>query len=154
MRNHHHKLIFIFFALIVLSGCLSKEEIEKKAYVVAIGMDRAESENEIKVTYLITNPEYASQQQGGGSEEPPTEIISFETNDIISSRNTANTVIAKEISYELLRTFAVSEELAQEENFIRWMYDATKDTEIRRDINFFRHKRTNIRFLHQPKTKA
>ncbi|WP_455432188.1 Ger(x)C family spore germination protein [Tigheibacillus jepli] len=88
------------------------------------------------MTYLIANPEYGSQQQGGSTDEPPVEIISFEANDLSTARNLANTVVAKEISYDLLRAILVSEDLAKDSRFVRWMYDGVKDPNIRRDIRF------------------
>jgi spore germination protein KC len=130
------KAIFLLVICLSLSGCWDQRQIEKRAYVYAIGMDKAEEENKFTITYLIINPEFGTMATGGGSATNPHEIISFETNDLITSRNLANAVIAKEITYDLLRAIVVSEDLAQEKQFIRWMYDATKDREIRRD-NFF-----------------
>ena len=43
-----------------LSGCWDQREIEKRAYVYAIGMDKAEEENKFTITYLIVNPEYGT----------------------------------------------------------------------------------------------
>jgi spore germination protein KC len=130
------KILSVMLTCLVLTGCWDQRQIEKRAYVYAIGMDKAEEENKFTITYLIINPEFGSQITGGGSTETPAEIISFETNDLITSRNLANAVIAKEISYDLLRSVFVSEDLAKDDRFIRWIYDATKDREIRRD-NFF-----------------
>src|SRR5699024_5042796 len=70
---------------------------------------------------------------------------------LITARNRANTVIAKQISYDLLRTFVVSEEFARDENFIRWMYDATKDTDIRRDNRFIVSKEDAFQFIQKNK---
>lgn len=127
------KILSVMLTCLVLTGCWDQRQIEKRAYVYAIGMDKAEEENKFTISYLIINPEYGSQITGGGSTETPAEIISFETNDLITSRNLANAVIAKEISYDLLRSVFVSEDLAKDDRFIRWIYDATKDREIRRD---------------------
>ncbi|KZE69034.1 hypothetical protein AWM68_01840 [Fictibacillus phosphorivorans] len=126
------KSILSLFLLVSLSGCWDQTEIDMKAFVVGIGLDKGKNEK-INVTYLIANPEYGSQQGGGSTNEPATETITFEANDLIASRNLANTVIAKEISYDLLSVLIVSKELASDKNFIRWMYDTTKDREIKRN---------------------
>jgi spore germination protein KC len=147
------KMVSILLPFLVLSGCWDQKEIEKRAYVYAIGMDKAEEENKFKITYLIVNPEYGSSVTGGGTDEPPHEIISFETNDLITSRNLANAVVAKDITYDLLRLFIVSEKLAKDEQFIRWMYDATKDREIRRDNYFVVTKESVSQFLEKNKPK-
>lgn len=134
--KHITKITLLVVFLLVLSGCWDREEAEKKAFVVAIGIDKAKNDSRIKVTYLISNPEYATDQSGGSTNEPSFQSISVEANDFISSRDTANIVIAKEIAYDILRTIVISEDFARDKNFIRWMYDAAKDTEIRRDIQF------------------
>ncbi|WP_404452401.1 Ger(x)C family spore germination protein [Virgibacillus necropolis] len=143
------KLIGLIFLLLTLSGCWNQSQIEERAYVIAVGLDKAEADNRIKITYVIANPEYGSQIQGGGTKEPPQQVISFVTDDITTSRNTANSVIAKEITYDLLRVMVVSEEFARDKDFIRWMYDATKDPEIRRDVRMVVTKETASEFFKQ-----
>ncbi|ASK63679.1 hypothetical protein CFK37_16695 [Virgibacillus phasianinus] len=155
MKKHNLivKLIYLIPILLTLSGCWNQSQIEERAYVIAIGLDKAEASNRIKVTYLIANPEYGSQIQGGGTEEPPQEIISFVTDDITTSRNAANAVIAKEITYDLLRVMVVSEEFAQDKDFVRWMYDSTKDPEIRRDIHLVVSKENASEFFQKNKPR-
>lgn len=136
-----------------MSGCWDREEVDRKAYVIAIGMDKADEENLIQITYLIANPEFGSQQQSGGIPEPPQEIISFNTNDLISARSTGNAVIAKEISYDLLTTMIISEKFAKDKDFIRWMYDATKGMEIRRDVNLIVTREQARKFITKNKPK-
>lgn len=137
------KILHLLFMFLLLSGCWDQRAIEKRAYVYAIGMDKAEEENKFKITYLIVNPEHGALITGGGTDEPPAEMISFETNDLVTSRNLANAIVAKEITYDILRAIFVSEKLAKDERFIRWMYDTTKDREIRRD-NYFIVTKENV----------
>ncbi|MCM3125920.1 Ger(x)C family spore germination protein [Mesobacillus sp. AQ2] len=115
-----------------LAGCWDHKELDDKAYVIGIGLDKHKAEGKVRVTYLIANPEVGSQQTAGGANEPPQEIVTLVADDFISSRNTANTVVAKEISYDLLQVLIVSEELARDPDFIRVIYSATKDREIKR----------------------
>ncbi|WP_083652494.1 Ger(x)C family spore germination protein [Bacillus sp. MRMR6] len=119
--------------LLLLSGCWDKKELEERAYVIGLGLDKNADSNHLTITFLIANPEVGSQQGGGGTQEPAQEILTIRANDFISARNTANTVIARELTYDLLRVFVISEELASDKDFIRYIYDATKDREIRRD---------------------
>ncbi|MUK90264.1 Ger(x)C family spore germination protein [Ornithinibacillus sp. L9] len=143
-------LCLLSFLLLLLSGCWDQKEVEKMAYVVAIGLDQdEEDENRVKITYLISNPEVGSLAQGGGAagEEPPREIISFTADDFITSRNLANTVVAKEITYDLLRILVVSEDFAKNKKFLRWLYDATKEREIRRDIKILVTKEQTSSFM-------
>lgn len=149
MKRHKqlYQISCLIILLLSLTGCWDQSQIEERAYVIAIGLDKAEDENRIKITYLIANPEYGSQVQGGGTEEPPDEIISFVTDDITTARNAANAVIEKEITYDLLRVLIVSEEFAKDEDFIRWMYDTTKDPEIRRDVHLVITKENTSEFI-------
>ncbi|WP_102264146.1 Ger(x)C family spore germination protein [Mesobacillus jeotgali] len=141
------KISIMTFIILSLTGCWDKKELDQKAYVIGIGLDTHEKEGKIKVTYLVANPEVGSQQSGGGSTESPEEIISLVADDFISSRNTANTVISKEISYDLLNVIIVSEELARKPDFIRVIYSATKDREIKRTTELVITKERAEKFI-------
>ncbi|WP_042145176.1 Ger(x)C family spore germination protein [Paucisalibacillus sp. EB02] len=146
------KFILIPALLLILSGCWDQQEVEELTFVIAIGIDKVEdNENSVRITYLISNPEAGSSAQSGGSQEPPREIISFVADDFISSRNMANTVIAKQITYDLLRMIIISEDFARDENFIRWIYDATKSMEIKRDIKLLVTKEETATFFQNNK---
>lgn len=51
------RFLFLFFvaSLFFLSGCWDKMELEDRAYVVALGLDKNEKENFIDVTFQIAN---------------------------------------------------------------------------------------------------
>ena len=124
------RLLFYSVMICILTGCWDREEIEDKSYVIGLGLDRSSKEGKIKVTMLLANPEVGSMQGGGGSTEKPREIISFDANDFIAAKATANAVISRKVSYELLKIFVVSEELARDKIFPATFYDITKDKEI------------------------
>jgi spore germination protein KC len=147
-KKSNSLILLSFISLFILTGCWDQREVEEFAYVIAMGIDKSTNhENQIKVTYLIANPESGNSAASGGADEPPREIISFETDDFVVSRNIANTVIAKQISYDLLRLLIVSEEFAKDEDFIRWIYDATKEMEIRRDAKLMISKEESAKYL-------
>ncbi len=98
-----------------------------------MGLDRSKQEGKIKVTMLIANPEVGSMQGGGGSTEKPREIITFDANDFITAKGTANSIISRDISYELLKVTIVSEKFAKDPLFLPTIYDTLKDKEIRMD---------------------
>ncbi len=143
----------ILFILFMLVGCWDMEEIDQRAYVLGIGLDKSDVKGFIEITYLISNPEAGSTQEGGGSSEPTHETITFNASDFIQSQNIANAVIAKAITYDILDFFIVSEELAKDKDFVRWMYDATKDREIRRDSKIIVTKEEAKTFIDQNKPK-
>jgi spore germination protein KC len=139
--------------MLSLTGCWDQKELDQKAYVIAIGLDKHEAEGKVKVTYMIANPEAGSQQSAGGTNEPAQEIITLVADDFISSRITANTVVTKEISYDLLRVIIVSEEFAKDPDFIRWMYSAAKDREIKRSAKLIVSKEKAAKFISKNKPK-
>lgn len=141
------KISMMMIITFSLTGCWDKTELDQKAYVIGIGLDAHEREGKIKVTYLVANPEVGSQQSGGGSTESPEEVISLVADDFISSRNTANTVISKEISYDLMSVIIVSEELARKPDFIRVIYSAAKDREIKRTTELVITKESAEKFI-------
>ncbi|MEH7014637.1 hypothetical protein V7087_28150, partial [Neobacillus niacini] len=124
-------LLLFFVMVILLTGCWDRGELEDKSYVIGLGLDRSKQEGKIKVTMLLANPEVGSMQGGGGSTEKPREIISFDANDFIAAKATANSVISRSISYELLRIFVVSEEFARDPIFTTTFFEVLQDKEIR-----------------------
>ena len=126
------KIGLLLSILFMLTGCWDKEEVEDNAYVIGLGLDKSEkSDKMIKITMLIANPEVGSMQGGGGSNEKPRELISFDANDLITAKSTANAVVSRDISYDLLRVIVVSEEFAKDKNFYSWINQALFDKEIR-----------------------
>ena len=63
----------------------------------------------------------------------PKEIITFDANDFITAKGTANAVVSREISYDLLKIIVVSEELAKDQSFFSWISSTLMDKEIRQD---------------------
>lgn len=127
------KSLLLMFVVCLLTGCWDREELEDKAYVIGLGLDRSEDKGKIKVTMLIANPEVGSMQGGGGSNEKAREIVSFDANDFLTAKGTANAVVSRRISYELLKVIVVSEEFAKDPALIKTLNDALKDKEIRMD---------------------
>ncbi|RFB17600.1 Ger(x)C family spore germination protein [Bacillus sp. HNG] len=150
------KFSFLFTILFILVGCWDKQEIDEKAYVLGIGLDKSDVKGFLKITYLISNPEAGSTQQGGGSNEPSHEIITLNASSFIQSENLANAVIAKSITYDILDFFVVSEELARDKDFIRYIYDGTKDRDVRRDTKLIVSKEEASTFIerNQPKLET
>jgi spore germination protein KC len=124
-------LLMFLVVVCILSGCWDHEELEDKSYVIGLGIDHSQHEGRIKVTMLLANPEVGSMQGGGGSAEKPREIITFDANDIIAAKGTANSIISRNISYDLLKIVVVSEDYAKDKSFITTFSDVLKDKEIR-----------------------
>ncbi|SEM60625.1 germination protein, Ger(x)C family [Mesobacillus persicus] len=152
------KLLLALPFLIILTGCWDQTGLDDQVFVIGIGMDKAEEKGKINITYLIANPEVGSSTQASANNEEAMMTVTIQASDFISMRNNANSVIAREISYDLLRVILVSEELAKEEEFIRYLYTSEKDREIKRNVHlvvtkekaeeFF--KKNSPKFLSRP----
>ena len=128
-----YKIGILLMILLALSGCWDRKELEDNSYVIGLGLDKSKEKDKIKVTMLIANPEVGSAQGGGGSTEKAKEVISFDANDFITARSTANATISRTINYDLLDIIVVSEEFAKDPDFYSHFSTVLFDKEIRLD---------------------
>jgi spore germination protein KC len=133
----------------LLSGCWDQTEVEEQSYIIAMGLDKGE-DNKVKITFVNANPEVGI-AQGGGSDEPPTEIVSFVANDFVSARDTANSIIAKQLTFHHTLVLVVSEEYAKTENFLQNIYSTLRETQLRREMNILVSKESASDFLRKNK---
>ncbi|MEH7115922.1 Ger(x)C family spore germination protein [Neobacillus vireti] len=126
-----YKGLLFLIVTCFLTGCWDREELEDRSYVIGLGIDTSEHKGKIKVTMLLSNPEVGSMQGGGGSNEEPREVISFDVNDFIAAKGTANAIVSRDITYEFLKIIIVSEEFAKNKKFVSIISDTEKDKEIR-----------------------
>jgi len=143
---------FFISCLVFLTSCWDQAAVDEKAYVVAIGLDKGEDDH-IRVSFLIENPTLSTLSQGGTQNEPSRKIISFVAEDYIAAKEIANVIIPHEITYDILKYMFIAEEFARENKFIRYMYDAAKDMEIRRDLHLIVTKENAFTFLEQNNPK-
>ncbi|PRX32618.1 Ger(x)C family germination protein [Orenia metallireducens] len=112
------KLIIFLIIVLFISGCWDRSELERQAYIVAIGLDQGRDKN-VEVTYLIANP-----QGGGGPEvgtaqgEPPSEVITLEVPDIVAGLDLLNATVPREINFGHISTLIISEKFARGEQLI------------------------------------
>jgi len=145
-KQNRTKVICLLIMLILLTGCWDKRAIDRKAHITVLGLDKSEEENRIVVTYLITNPEFGT-REGGATNEPVREVISFTVDDFISAKDIANTILSREVTYDILSAIVVSEDFAKDENFIRLIYDTVKEAEIRGNTPLIVSKEAASKFL-------
>jgi len=144
---------FLTFCIIILclTGCMDRQELEDQSYVMAIGVDATDKENEYAFTYQIANPD-VNLQSGLSTNEPPTEIFTIKGNDFLNATYTANAFITGEIKLDHTKAIIVSEELARNENFIRVIQSATKTPQLRRGVHIIVSKEKAEEFINNNKS--
>ncbi len=140
------RLMFIFL-LFLLAGCYDKMEVEQQSYVIAIGLDKTDKEGNYRITFQAANPEVGSSVTSGGSQEAPRETVTLEGNDLIAAKDTANSVMTKQIALDHTKVVVVSEELARSGEFLRLIQAATRTTELRRAVQIIVSKENASEFL-------
>ncbi|SHN32915.1 Ger(x)C family spore germination protein [Gracilibacillus kekensis] len=141
------RVIVLLIFSILLSGCYDRIELEQQSYVIAIGIDKTEQEGVYSFTYQIANPEIGSAAVQSGPDEPPTEIVTVNGSDILSSTYTANSFVSKKITLDHTKIIVISEELARSEDFIRVIQSASRTPQIRRSVQMLVSKEKAIDFI-------
>lgn len=149
------KPLLVILAIVFLTtGCWDKKEIEEKAYVVDIGLDKSDKKGDIQITYHIANPQVGTSQRGKADREPASEEITFfHAAGLSSSMDTANASITRKLSFEQTKVLIFSEELARSENFVSMMYAMVRDVEIRRGVRILITREKANEFIHNNKPK-
>lgn len=128
-------LLISLSSLFFLTGCWDKHEIEEQAFVIAIGMDKGgPKNNEIKVTYLISNPQVGLPNTGGEL-EPPKEIVTIPAPDLSTAKDLANATVSRKINFAYTKVIIVSEEMAKSTKFYPFLKSAMRDRQLRRSLD-------------------
>ena len=104
----------------MLSACYDRREIDDMAYVVAVGLDKGQT-NHLKMTLQFAVPTKSSSGGGsgggggeGGEGAKSTSITTVETPTIYAALNMINTYVSKEVNFSHAKIIVFSEELAKE----------------------------------------
>jgi spore germination protein KC len=111
--------IFIFcpvlISLILLSGCWDMREIEERIAVVAIGVDKGEEDNELRVSVQIPVPiNIAGGKGGGGGGAEPVQVVSANGRTFLDAFRKLQMKVNQELFYGHTRIIVFSEEVARE----------------------------------------
>lgn len=139
-------------ALFVLTGCWDKKELEERAYVVVVGLDKHETENYVEVTFQIANPQVGSSARGDEADEPPSEIITITATDISNAKELANSVVSRRMSFRHLETLIVGEELARSDLHHHVISSMIIEPEVRHSMSFIVSKEPAKQFIYANKS--
>lgn len=140
--------------LFLLTGCLGKLELEERDFVVVIGVDLAEDQdNLIDVTFQVANPQVGSSERGAAQNEPPSDIITIRASDIMAAKDLANSIIPRQLTFAHLRTVILSEEFAKTDIAHEVINSLIMDPEFRRENHLIVSKEKAKDFIHANKPK-
>lgn len=125
-------VISVALCAAALSGCYDNNEIENLAYVMAIGIDEADS-NSFNLTFQTAVPKSISGSGGGGGGGESTEITSFKTDNFISGLKKANEYLNRVINLSHTQIIVISEKVAKE-GVIAFLNGLQENMEIRPDV--------------------
>jgi Ger(x)C family germination protein len=111
-------MIFLMLVVMIISGCNGGRETDEVAYVIAIGIDKADN-GELNITYQMAIPKALSSGGGdssssGGGGSKAVETVTITTNNLAEARNILTTLIARVPNLSHNKAFFISEELARQ----------------------------------------
>ena len=125
-------LLCILLCTVTLSGCYDNSEIENLAYVIAIGIDEADS-NSFSLTFQTAIPKSIAGVGGGGGGES-TDISSFKTDNFLSGLKKASEYLSREINLSHTKIIVVSEKIAKE-GITAFLKGLQQNMQIRPNVN-------------------
>lgn len=131
MKNRLFFLLIVTYMLF-LTGCWDVVELEDRAFVLGIALDKAEKEEDIVVTYQIALPSQMFGENPGGGEK--VKNISTVAPNIIRANRQILTRIDKVLNIEHLQVILIGEELARD-GFYKHIDLFFRDTNVRRKTN-------------------
>lgn len=139
MNKNMMKKTFILFLILLfftfsLSGCYNVQNIDKLAYVVALGFDKGENDT-LKMTFQISIPGSDSGSSEGGSSQSSNVVVNtIDCKTINSGLNLINSYISKKINLSHCKVVVFSEELASL-GISEYIYTLLNNSEIRPNAN-------------------
>lgn len=116
----------------VLSGCCDANEPNDYAYVVGIGLDKAEQEGEYQISIQYAKPTHISGGSNGesGSGGETLGLVTVEAPTIYSGISIANNIVSKRFQLSHTKIVVMSEEIA-EEGINDIMYTIVRSADLR-----------------------
>ncbi len=119
MGRRFSGIIFLMLVASIISGCNGGRETDEVAYVIAIGIDKADN-GKLNITYQIAIPKALSSgggdsSSGGGSgSSTAVETVTITSNNIAEARNILNTLVARTANLSHNKAFFIGEDLARQ----------------------------------------
>ncbi len=116
----------------ILSACNAATEPNDYAYVVAIGVDKAQTDGQFEISVQFAKPAQISggSSEQGGSGAETLGIVTVEAPSIYSGINIANNLVSKKFQLSHTKIIVISDELAKE-GISRFIYTIERSNDLR-----------------------
>lgn len=125
-------ICIIIFCMFSLTGCYDADGIENLGYVVAMGLDKGDS-NKLRLSLqfaLLNN----NSSDGSSSQSSSSTVTEVDCASIESGISLINSYISKKVNLAHCKAIVISEELAYE-GIAEYIYTLINNVEIRPDCN-------------------
>lgn len=111
-------LLLVVVAVTILPGCWDSIEINERAFILGIGLDKGEKPDELEVTYETALPSKLAKPSGdeekGGGEGTATFDITKKFSTVLHTMNTTHENIDKVIDLQHMKLLVIGNEVAKE----------------------------------------
>ncbi len=126
------KVLGTLILLIMASSCTGATEPNDYAYIVAIGIDKAETENQLEISVQFAKPAQISggSSEDGGSGGETLGLVTVEAPGIYAGVSLANNLVSKKFQFAHTKIIVISEELARE-GISQFIYTVERSNDLR-----------------------
>lgn len=124
-------ILILILCLSTLTGCYDASGIENLAYVIALGIDKGDT-NKLKLSLQITSltSSEASSSGGGSSQYSQASVISVDCATIDEGLSLINSYISKKVNLSHCKALIISEDLAYD-GVSEYVFTFANNLEIR-----------------------
>lgn len=111
------KLILLILLAMVSAGCVGAQETDQVAYILTVGLDKAQEEGKLEITYQVAVPKALAGGEGvkgGGGGGEQTYNISITAVSIAESLNQLNSILSRSPNLSHNKAFIIGEKLARD----------------------------------------
>ncbi len=132
--SYKYLVLFLLISIFTfsLSGCYNSQNIDRLAYIVAIGLDIGEN-NKLRISFQISIPN-SSSGESGSSQSSESVVNAIECSSIDSGINLLNSYLSKEVNLSHCKVIVFSEKFAYG-GISESLYTLMNDIQIRPDCN-------------------
>ena len=116
MKKYLSKTMILLLMLLVLLGalgCNGAVETDEVGYVIAVGVDKAEAEGQLKVSYQLALPTVLGGEGGSGGDKQTSKVITITGANLAECRNLLNSKMAVRPDLSHIKAIVIGMELAR-----------------------------------------